>query len=92
MEWTVTEAEKLKNKPDESKLGFGTLFTDHMFNMDYTPDKGWHSARIEPYAPFSLEPSTMFLHYARAPSRDSRHTEPTREISSFSGPRKISNA
>jgi branched-chain amino acid aminotransferase len=65
MELTVTEAEKLKNKPDESKLGFGSLFTDHMFNMDYTPDKGWHSARIEPYAPFALEPSTMFLHYAQ---------------------------
>ena len=34
MELTVTEAEKLKNKPDESNLGFGSLFTDHMFNMD----------------------------------------------------------
>jgi len=65
MELTVTEAEKLKDKPDESELGFGTLFTDHMFNMDYTPDKGWHSARIEPYAPFRLDPSTMFLHYAQ---------------------------
>jgi hypothetical protein len=31
MELTVTEAEKLKEKPDQSKLGFGTLFTDHMF-------------------------------------------------------------
>jgi branched-chain amino acid aminotransferase len=65
MELTVIEAEKLKDKPDESKLGFGTLFTDHMFNMDYAPDKGWHSARIGPYAPFTLEPSTMFLHYAQ---------------------------
>ena len=66
MELTVTEAEKLKDKPDESKLGFGTLFTDHMFNMDYESDKGWHSARIEPYAPFALDPSTMFLHYGQA--------------------------
>ena len=65
MELIVTEAEKLKDKPDESKLGFGTLFTDHMFNMDYESDKGWHSARIEPYAPFALDPSTMFLHYAQ---------------------------
>jgi branched-chain amino acid aminotransferase len=65
MELTVTEAEKLKDKPDQSKLGFGTIFTDHMFNMDYTSDKGWHSARIEPYAPFALDPSTMFLHYAQ---------------------------
>ena len=65
MELTVTEAEKLKEKPDQSKLGFGTIFTDHMFIMDYTPDKGWHSLRIEPYAPMALDPSTMFLHYAQ---------------------------
>jgi branched-chain amino acid aminotransferase len=65
MEVTVREAEKRKEKPDESNLGFGTIFTDHMFNMDYEPDKGWHSARIEPYAPFALDPSTMFLHYAQ---------------------------
>ncbi len=65
MELIVTEAEKLKEKPDESKLGFGTIFTDYMFNMDYTPDKGWHSFRIEPYGPMALEPSTMFLHYGQ---------------------------
>jgi len=65
MELTVTEAEKLKDKPNESKLGFGTIFTDHMFTMDYESDRGWHSARIEPYAPFALDPSTMFLHYAQ---------------------------
>ena len=65
MELIVTEAEKLKDKPDESSLGFGNIFTDHMFNMDYESEKGWHSARIEPYAPFALDPSTMFLHYAQ---------------------------
>ena len=65
MELTVTEAATLKEKPDESRLGFGTLFTDYMFIMDYTPDKGWHSFRIEPYAPMPLDPSTMFLHYAQ---------------------------
>jgi len=65
MEVTVKEAEKLKEKPDQSKLGFGTIFTDHMFLMDYSPDQGWHSARIEPYGPMPLEPSTMFLHYAQ---------------------------
>ena len=65
MELIVTEAEKLKDKPDESSLGFGNIFTDHMLNMDYESEKGWHSARIEPYAPFALDPSTMFLHYAQ---------------------------
>ncbi|MGD9010941.1 MAG: branched-chain amino acid aminotransferase [Desulfobacterales bacterium] len=65
MELKVIEATPLKEKPDESKLGFGTLFTDYMFIMDYEPDKGWHSARIEPYGPMALDPSTMFLHYAQ---------------------------
>ncbi len=31
---------------DESKLGFGRLFTDHMFMMDYDVGQGWHDARI----------------------------------------------
>jgi branched-chain amino acid aminotransferase len=65
MELTIKQAENLKTKPDESKLGFGTIFTDHMFNMDYSPEKGWHSPRIEPYAPLNLDPATMYLHYAQ---------------------------
>ena len=40
-----------KAKPqDESKLGFGKIFTDHMFLMDYTAGEGWHDARVVPYA------------------------------------------
>jgi branched-chain amino acid aminotransferase len=65
MELTIKQAENLKTKPDESKLGFGTIFSDHMFNMDYNPEKGWHAPRIEPYAPLNLDPATMFLHYAQ---------------------------
>ena len=65
MEITVPRAETLKPKPDQTKLGFGTIFTDYMFNMDYSPDRGWHAPRIEPYAPLSLDPATMFLHYAQ---------------------------
>ena len=38
-----------KQKPDESSLGFGQYFTDHMFIMDYTREKGWHDARIVPF-------------------------------------------
>ena len=60
------KADPLKPLPDQSKLGFGTIFTDHMFNMDYHPDKGWHASRIEAYAPISMEPSTMVLHYGQA--------------------------
>jgi len=65
MELTVTRAKTLKPKPEDAGLGFGTLFTDHMFNMDYSPDKGWHNPRIEPYGHISMDPATMFLHYGQ---------------------------
>lgn len=54
-----------KTKPDYNNLGFGRYFTDHMFLMNYEEGKGWHDARIVPYAPFELEPSCMVFHYAQ---------------------------
>lgn len=61
-----TPRTELKAKPaDESKLGFGSIFTDYMFLMNYTEGKGWHDSRIVPYAPFELEPSAMVFHYAQ---------------------------
>ena len=55
-----------KEKPDQSNLGFGQYFTDHMFIMDYTAGKGWHDPRIVPYGPLSFEPSCMVFHYGQA--------------------------
>jgi len=54
-----------KTKPDYSKLGFGKYFTDHMFLMNYSTEKGWHDARIVPYGPIPLDPSAMVFHYAQ---------------------------
>lgn len=65
MQLTVNIADQLKPRPDESKLGFGTLFTDHMFNMDYDPEQGWHNPRIEPYGMLAMDPATMVLHYGQ---------------------------
>ena len=65
MRLTITTAQHLKPKPDDTKLGFGTVFTDHMFNMDYNPQDGWHNPRIEPYQPFKMAPATMILHYGQ---------------------------
>jgi branched-chain amino acid aminotransferase len=45
--------------------GFGTFFTDHMFVAEWTPERGWHKARIEPYGPIALDPATAVLHYAQ---------------------------
>ncbi|MFC1815379.1 branched-chain amino acid aminotransferase [Thermodesulfobacteriota bacterium] len=66
MQLTITKADKLKPQPDDSDLTFGTIFTDHMFNMDFTPDNGWHHPRIEPYASIAMDPATMVLHYGQA--------------------------
>ena len=62
----ITRTTCPKEKPqDETKLGFGKKFTDHMFVMDYTEGEGWHDARIVPYAPFQLDPATVVFHYAQ---------------------------
>ena len=45
--------------------GFGTHFTDHMFTVEWTPEEGWHDARVEPYGPLTLDPATAVLHYAQ---------------------------
>lgn len=66
MQLTITKSDTLKPKPDESSLGFGTIFTDHMFNMDYNLDNGWHNPRIEPYTAIEMDPATMVLHYGQA--------------------------
>ena len=65
MKLTITKTNQLKAKPDDSKLGFGTIFTDYMFNMDYNPQDGWHNPRIEPYASIDMDPATMVLHYGQ---------------------------
>jgi branched-chain amino acid aminotransferase len=50
----------------DQPLGFGQIFTDHMFMMDYVDKQGWINPRIVPYGPLSLDPSTMVFHYGQA--------------------------
>ena len=62
----ITKTTHPKEKPqDESKLGFGKKFSDHMFLMDYTAGEGWHDARIVPYGPWEMDPATTVFHYAQ---------------------------
>ncbi|MEG1741315.1 MAG: branched-chain amino acid aminotransferase [Acetivibrio sp.] len=49
----------------ENPLTFGTIFTDHMFVMNYETEKGWFDPRIVPYGKISLEPSAMVFHYGQ---------------------------
>jgi len=66
MEIKVNLATQLKGKPtDESKLGFGKIFTDHMLLIDYDTNRGWHNARIEPYGPLELDPAAACFHYGQ---------------------------
>ena len=53
-----------KAKPDESSLGFGVHYTDHMLIIDHDEEQGWHDARIVPYQPLELDPAAMVFHYA----------------------------
>ncbi|HVE63723.1 MAG TPA: branched-chain amino acid aminotransferase [Mycobacteriales bacterium] len=46
--------------------GFGRTFTDHMVTAEWHADRGWHTARIRPYAPLELDPATSFMHYGQA--------------------------
>ena len=56
-----------KQKPtDNSRLGFGTIFTDHMFVMNYDEGEGWHDAKIIPFGPIELSPAAMCLHYGQS--------------------------
>jgi branched-chain amino acid aminotransferase len=63
---TKASPAELRTKPAPgAPLGFGKIFSDHMFLMDYEEGKGWHHPRIEPYRPFSLDPATLVLHYGQ---------------------------
>lgn len=61
----IIKREVLKEKPNFNDLGFGKIFTDYMFVMDYEEGRGWIDPRIEPYGPISLEPSAMIFHYGQ---------------------------
>ena len=64
MKFPVTKNPNPGTMPEASKLGFGSVFSDHMFIMDYNAKDGWHDARIVPYGPLTLSPAASVLHYA----------------------------
>ena len=62
----IQKAAKLKTKPNEGTLGFGQIFTDHMFLADFHEGEGWVNARVEAYGPLALDPAAAVLHYSQA--------------------------
>ena len=51
------------NCPKE--LGFGSVFSDHMFSQEYQKGTGWANARIDPYHPITLDPAAAVFHYGQ---------------------------
>ncbi|NHJ84665.1 MAG: branched-chain amino acid aminotransferase [Asgard group archaeon] len=67
MDFAITEkpeTEKGKLPEDELKLGFGKIFTDHMFTLEYK-NQTWSNAQIKPFSNFSLSPASLVLHYGQ---------------------------
>ena len=62
MEIKITKTQNPKEKQTEN-LGFGKVFTDHMFVMDYERGKGWFNARIIPFENLNLHPAATVFHY-----------------------------
>jgi branched-chain amino acid aminotransferase len=62
----ITKARTLKTKPKDADLGFGQIFTDHMFVADFQEEKGWYDPRVEPYGPLEMDPAAAVLHYAQS--------------------------
>ncbi len=69
MDITTTRSEQPRSDAEVAQIladpGFGTHFSDHMFTVEWTPDRGWYDARITPYGPLTLDPATAVLHYAQ---------------------------
>lgn len=62
MEIKITKTTSPREIPTKN-LGFGKIFSDHMFMADYSRDEGWHDARIVPFGNLTLHPAATVFHY-----------------------------
>ena len=67
--WQVTRNENAKSDAERAEIlanpGFGKFFTDHMVDVCWSENGGWHRPRVQPYGPISIQPSAAVLHYAQ---------------------------
>ncbi len=61
----VLPSEQREKPADESKLGFGRIYSDHMFRMTWREGQGWGDAAIVKYEAVPLEPAALVLHYGQ---------------------------
>ena len=57
---TAAQREEILANP-----GFGTNFTDHIVDLGWSENGGWHRPRVQPYGPIPLDPAAAVLHYGQ---------------------------
>ena len=62
---TVKKTEKSRIAEMKEPLGFGKIFSDHMFVAEYK-DGHWDHAGILPYDKIPFSPSVSVMHYGQA--------------------------
>jgi branched-chain amino acid aminotransferase len=67
--FAVTRNENAKGVEEREQIlshpGFGKFFTDHMVDICWSENGGWHRPRVQPYGPIALDPAAAVLHYAQ---------------------------
>ena len=61
---TIEQTKSSKPKSPYNKLQFGKEFSDHMLDINWSNDYGWHDPVIKPYGAFQIDPAASCLHYA----------------------------
>lgn len=61
---TIERNSAPRNPPPSDKLVFGQTFTNHMLTVPWNVSTGWGEPKIQPYGPFTLDPSSVIFHYA----------------------------
>ncbi|HYI50044.1 MAG TPA: branched-chain amino acid aminotransferase [Microbacterium sp.] len=69
LEFAVTRNLAARNPAERNAIlanpGFGTSFTDHMVDICWSVNGGWHRPRVQPYGPITLDPAAAVLHYGQ---------------------------
>ena len=65
MNLTIEQLTPEQLRPMPKNFSFGKTFSNRMFTQVWDKENGWHDAKIGPYKPFVLDPSTSVFHYAQ---------------------------
>ena len=67
--WQVTRNDSPAGDDERAQVlanpGFGKFFTDHMVDVCWSENGGWHRPRVQPYGPISIQPAAAVLHYGQ---------------------------